>query len=190
MMIIRIPEREIEVAKSLGLRVTDIQSSWTRYVEWSIKTFGETRAELGGESWAKWARDDAAKLATRYDAQAEAKDRKAREDAAYRREAVRGSLDAIWKAGEQSAKQGGCTCARCRTVLVVDDNRAVLRPREISPADLLARRRARRPVGHEPRADIVVEQPIDDVIMAERREQALRDLAQSDLLIGLRIDPT
>lgn len=161
------------MARHYGLRDSDIQSSWSRYAKWTVDKFGEA-ALLGGEPWGNWAQKDAINLAKNREAEDEAKDRQRRQDEAYRREAVRGSVSAVWDKGHAAVRAAGCTCPRCRTVLVVDGTSGtVVRRREITAEDLIERRCGKLATSA---ADVVVDELPDDSIYVERRAQSLRDL--------------
>lgn len=181
-MLPRIPEREIAVARHLGLRETDIQSSWTRYAKWAIEKFGEARAELGGESWLKWAREDAINLAKNREGVDEAKDRARREAEAYKREAV--TFDG-WVAalGRRKARGIHIEGHEARVLAWYE------RQPEPKPRGSLAMLRfmADSIPGRDPvdRAIAAADVPLTPEVIEERRAQAMRDLQNSELLEGL-----
>lgn len=179
MAIPRIPERELALARHLGLRETDIQGSWNRYAKWTVERFGEA-ALLGGEPWTKWAREDAINLAKNREGVDEAKDRARREAEAYKREAT--TFDG-WIAGLARKKARGVVLATHEArVLAWYERHPEPKPRGALAMLAFWGDQARGAEHGEPRVRVT------DEVASERRAQSLRDLQHSDLLEGLGLE--
>jgi hypothetical protein len=84
---VRIPEREMLVAKSLGMTDAETLLQWERYVTKTTERYGENIL-LGGKHWRRWLDEYRTYSTAKRDRAAEAKHQRALEDDAYRREAM------------------------------------------------------------------------------------------------------